>query len=253
MRELKWRRGTAEVKGADGPDQGSVTAVVSTFDDVDTDGDVVRASAFTDGQPVPMVWSHNWQEPVGKGVIEVQEDRAVFKGGFFMDTDAGVQAFKSVRAMGDLQEWSWGFRILEAEFGDLGEGDDAVKVQFINRTEVFEVSPVLVGANRDTATLGIKAQPGFEVGELAHLWGMITIELKEGRRLSEATMGRVTSAVGAMKSAVSALEKLLANEAEAAAANDNDLSGGKHPDDDEADKLIDEALAGFMQPQGGTE
>lgn len=142
---------------------GAVTAVVSTFGIVDSDGDVVRQSAFTDGQEVPMVWSHDWADPVGKGTISVQPDRAIFNGQFFMDTQRGAEAFKTVRAMGGLQEWSWGFRVLDAEVSDAPDGQETNswygpgKAQYINRTEVFEVSPVLVGANRQTGTLDIKS------------------------------------------------------------------------------------------------
>jgi hypothetical protein len=54
--------------------------------------------------------------------------------------------------MGDLQEYSWGFRILEAEPGEF----EGRAVRYIKGAELFEVSPVLVGANRETYTLGIK-------------------------------------------------------------------------------------------------
>ncbi len=132
--------------------EGEVSAVVSTFNVVDSDNDVVLASAFTDGQAVPMVWSHNWDLPVGKGVIRVQADRAVFEGRFFTDTTAGLDAYRTVKNMAELQEYSWGFQILEAENGS----HDGRAVRFIKRSEVFEVSPVLVGANRQTYTLDIK-------------------------------------------------------------------------------------------------
>lgn len=142
-------------------DEGRVTAVVSTFNVVDTDGDVVRPTAFTDGQEVPMVWAHDWASPIGKGVIRVQPDRAIFEGEFFMDTQKGQEAFRTVKAMGALQEYSWGFRITDAELGEPPEGMrgspwNGGKVQYINQAEVFEVSPVLVGANRQTGTLEIK-------------------------------------------------------------------------------------------------
>lgn len=144
-------------------DEGRVTAVVSTFNVVDTDGDVVRPTAFTDGQEVPMVWAHDWSSPIGKGSIKVQPDRAIFEGQFFMDTTKGAEAFRTVKAMGSLQEYSWGFRITDAEIGEPPEGQEASgwhgagKVQYINGAEVFEVSPVLVGANRETGTLEIKS------------------------------------------------------------------------------------------------
>ena len=46
-------------------------------------GDVVVKGAVKSGFPksglVPMVWSHDWKQPIGKGVIEDGDDKAVFK------------------------------------------------------------------------------------------------------------------------------------------------------------------------------
>jgi HK97 family phage prohead protease len=140
----------AEFK-ADG-DAGALSAVFSTFGVVDQDGDVLTASAFTDGQPVPMVWAHDWSMPIGKGVVKVEADRAVFNGRLWLDTFDGEQAYKRIKAAGDLQEYSWGFSIKAAEPGVLDERP----VRYITSAEVFEVSPVLVGANRETYTLSVK-------------------------------------------------------------------------------------------------
>lgn len=133
--------------------EGSISAVFSTFDVVDSDGDVVTRDAFTNGQAVPMVWAHDWSRPIGKGTIRTDPKRAVFDGSFFLDTTAGVDAYRTVKAMGDLQEYSWGFQILDAE----QEIRDSLPVRVITKAEVFEVSPVLVGSNRETYTLAIKA------------------------------------------------------------------------------------------------
>lgn len=145
---------------ADGDGAGTISAVFSTFNTIDSDGDVVMPSAFTEGQSVPLVWSHDWAQPVGRGVVKVQPDRAVFEGQFFTDTVAGREAYLTVKAMSDLQEFSWGFRVLESEPGTFEER----AVRFIKRAEVFEVSPVLVGANRSTYTLDIKADKCMGMG-----------------------------------------------------------------------------------------
>lgn len=150
---MEVKRVTAPLEIKEDAAEGSVTAVISTFDTLDSDGDVVRSGAFTDGQELPMVWSHQWANPIGKGVIKVEKKRAVFDGSFFMDTFDGEQSFRKVKAMGDLQEWSWGFRVKSWEMGEFEEQEG---VRFITDTEVFEVSPVLVGANRETVTLAVK-------------------------------------------------------------------------------------------------
>lgn len=155
--ETKTKRfgGTFTFKQDDDGDspEGSVEAVFSTFGVIDRDGDVVKASAIEDGLELPMVWSHDWHQPVGRGHVDVGRKSAKFVGRFFTETDAGLQAYKTVKAMGDLQQWSWGFEIKEWSFG---EHDGREGVRFITDTEPFEVSPVLVGANRETATTSIK-------------------------------------------------------------------------------------------------
>ena len=139
-------------EGGDTP--GYVEAAFSIFGEVDSDRDIVEASAFTDGQEVPMVWAHDWQKPVGKGAISVDgRKRAVFKGSFFLNTEAGREAYETVKAMGGLQQWSWGFRVTDAS-------QDQVEGEYIRRikgADVYEVSPVLVGANRNTHTLLVKS------------------------------------------------------------------------------------------------
>jgi hypothetical protein len=60
--------------------------------------------------------------------------------------------------MGDLQEWLFGFRINDYEVAPFQkDGQDEVDVRYLKDLEVFEVSPVLVGANRETYTLAIKS------------------------------------------------------------------------------------------------
>jgi len=145
----KWIKADLEVKD---DATGTVQAAFSVFNTIDSDGDVVKPSAFKDGQEVPMVWSHMWDNPVGKGTVKVSRKQATFDGHFFLDTQAGMEAYKTVKNMGSLQEWSFGFRVLEDEEGDF----DGQRVRFLKGLELFEVSPVLVGANRETRTLAIK-------------------------------------------------------------------------------------------------
>lgn len=134
---------------------GEVSAVVATFGVVDRDGDVIERTAFQDGQAVPTTWAHDWSKPIGRGTIRTTPTEAIFDGLFFLTTTAGKEAYETVKAAGDLQEWSWGFAILDATY-DVVHGQN---VRRIRKTEVFEVSPVLVGAGMNTRTLAIKAAP----------------------------------------------------------------------------------------------
>lgn len=142
-------------------DSGQVEAVFSLFNSLDSDGDVVVPGAVKSGfknNQVPMVWSHKWDMPIGKGTISQDDDKAVFKGEFFMDTESGKEAYNLVKNMGDMQQWSFGYKVNDSEFSKTKDkdGDDA-NARYLKDLTVYEVSPVLVGANQDTYTLAIKS------------------------------------------------------------------------------------------------
>jgi HK97 family phage prohead protease len=205
--------------------EGQVQAVFSTFNVIDKGGDIVLASAFTHGQQVPMTWSHDWTMPVGKGQILVESDRAVFDGGFFMGTQAGQEAYKTVKEMGPLQEWSWGFRVADATF----EQHDGEYVRVIKKAQVFEVSPVLVGEGEGTYTLGIKgSQPYIDHAEavLAAVRPLVErsksladLRAKDGRVLSDANRRKLASLKESLSSILSELDDLLAATEPAKAAD----------------------------------
>ncbi|HLS44295.1 MAG TPA: HK97 family phage prohead protease [Ornithinicoccus sp.] len=144
-----------EIKDAS---QGKIQAVFATFDVIDRDGDVTRKSAFKDGAPVRIsAYNHaSWEGalPVGKGVIRVGPNEAILEGQFFMNTSHGRDAFETVKAMGELQEFSYGFHVTDAEPGEV----EGKSVRIIKGVDVHEVSPVLLGAGIGTRTLAVKGQ-----------------------------------------------------------------------------------------------
>jgi HK97 family phage prohead protease len=146
--------GRVEVKDAD---KGMVSAVFCTFDVIDHDGDVIAPGAIPDGLAVRIsAYNHkSWDGamPVGKGTIRVTDTEAILEGQFFLGTTAGRDTFELVKQMGDLQEWSWGFDVLDAEPATV----DGRNVRRIKRTAVHEVSPVLLGAGLHTRTLATKS------------------------------------------------------------------------------------------------
>lgn len=137
--------------------EGQIEAVISTFGR-DREGDVMTREAFkgSDGKSIPMVWSHNWDQPIGKGVVSVKDGGAIFRGEFFMDTDRGMDAYKTVKAMGDLQEYSIGFQIKDADRSFEEVDGQKVYTRTIKDIELFEASPVLVGAAYNTGTVAVK-------------------------------------------------------------------------------------------------
>ena len=150
---------TMELKSGEG-EEGKFSAVFSTLNVKDHDGDVTLPGAFKDGQEVRIsYWGHRWNDlPVGKGIIHADDMKAWVDGQFFMDTNAGQETYKTVKNLGGLQEWSYGFDVLKRSYGEF-EGDD---VQFLESLDVHEVSPVMLGAGIGTETTDIKHKKNDE-------------------------------------------------------------------------------------------
>lgn len=135
--------------------KGEVVAAFSIFNEVDSDSDIVLPGAITDGVQVPMsAFGHgSWQGalPVGKGTVSTDSRRATFHAKFF-DTMGGRETYETLKQLRDLAQWSWGFDVAESERGTF----EGKSVRYIKKVHLYEVSPVLVGANQNTRTLAIK-------------------------------------------------------------------------------------------------
>lgn len=144
-----------------GGEGGTVTAAFAVYRDgagqevIDSAGDVTLPSAFTHGQEVGMCWSHDWSKIIGKGKVGVERDRATFTGEFFA-TPTAQEARETIRGLGPLGQWSFGYQVLESAPGTVR----GQSVTILKRIDLLEVSAVLVGANRQTSTLAIKNGAG---------------------------------------------------------------------------------------------
>ncbi len=143
-----------ELKEGDEVLPGAFQAVFSSLNVIDLDGDITLPGAFADGQQVRIAyWGHRWHDlPVGKGVIHADDQKAWVDGQFFLDTDAGLETYKTVKNLAELQEWSYGFDINESENAVV----EGTPVRLLKRLTVYEVSPVLLGAGIGTHTVAIK-------------------------------------------------------------------------------------------------
>ncbi len=182
---------------------GTFSATFATLNVIDKDGDVTLPGAFKDGQEVRIAqWGHNWSGlVVGKGVIHADDERAWVDGQFFLDTDHGVQTYRTVKNLGALQEWSYGFAVEEADFGTF----QGREVRFLKRLDVFEVSPVMLGAGVGTRTDAIKGAAALSLADHSELFTELAGDLaarfkaradlraKEGRELSAANVERLTA------------------------------------------------------------
>ena len=140
-------------------DTGAVEAAFARYEVNDLDGDWTLPGAFSEGDGVPMsMYGHrSWDgEPaIGKGTIQVEGGQAVFDGHFNLAMHSGREVFESVKFLGDLQEWSYGYDILETgELTDELRGKGVVRV--LKKIKVHEISPVLKGAGIDTHTVTVK-------------------------------------------------------------------------------------------------
>jgi len=137
-----------------------IEAVFSLFDTIDSDNDVTKANALRSGytgNKVPLVWNHDWSKVIGRGVIEADNQKAVFKG-YFLNTEAGKEAYETVKAMQDMQQFSYGFQVMKSEKGThIDSKGEEVPVRVLQDVKVWEVSPVLVGAQQNSFVQALKS------------------------------------------------------------------------------------------------
>ena len=150
--------------------QGIVECFVSGVGNKDSVGDVVLPGAFTESlkrRKPRVVWGHDWNHPIGK-VLDIYEvgpgDRRLPSkmkqagiGGLYarvqfnLKSEKGREAFTNVSFYGEEQEWSIGYKTLDALY------DNERKANLLREVELYEVSPVLHGANQLTGTISIKS------------------------------------------------------------------------------------------------
>jgi len=143
-------------------DRGEVVAVVSTTDHVDRDGDVILSGAIKDGSAVKLsAYEHDviteGKPPVGQGVVNIQGNQAVLSARYYLTTERGRDAFNTVKEMGASSEWSIGFskNVKTSPMTDAWKAKGARRL--IAGLQLYEASPVFMGANGMTATVSAKA------------------------------------------------------------------------------------------------
>ena len=141
-------------------DKRYIEAVFSLFDTIDSDNDVTKANALRSGytgNKVPLVWNHDWGKVIGRGIIETDNQKAVFKG-YFLNTEAGKEAYNTVKEMQDMQQFSYGFQVMKSSKGThIDSKGEEVPVRVLEDVKVWEVSPVLVGAQQNSFVQALKS------------------------------------------------------------------------------------------------
>lgn len=144
--------------------QGRIEAYASVFDTVDSYGDVVRRGAFADtltdweqrGKTIPLLYGHDFNDPFKNigGVVEAIEDDRGLKitADLDMDNPTAVQVFNLI-SKGRLSEMSFAFNYVDAGMATV-DGEELFEVR---KVDLYEVSVVPIGANRDTEIVSAKS------------------------------------------------------------------------------------------------
>ena len=150
--------------------QGIVECFVAGIGNKDSVGDICATGAFAKSlqrRKPRVVWGHNWNDPIGKVLeiyeVPVNDPRLPMKmkmagiGGLYakvqfnLQSEKGREAFANVAFFGEEQEWSIGYKTLRSQF------DQNLQANVLYEVELYEVSPVLHGANQLTGTISVKS------------------------------------------------------------------------------------------------
>lgn len=212
IRQQRKHIGAVEFK-LDADTEGAFRATFSTFNVIDLDGDVTLPGAFESGAKTRISqWGHNWFDPaIGVGTIGQDDVKAWVEGQFNLQMQVGRETYEAVKVLSEagLQEWSYGYDILEWSIGQFEERE----VRFLRKLKCHEVSPVLLGAGIRTMTDWIKHAPDAALVNLLsdslpldrhaetviaavkglsdRLGSQSELRIKEGRELSEANRERI--------------------------------------------------------------
>jgi HK97 family phage prohead protease len=150
--------------------EGIVECFAAGIGNKDSVGDVLIPGAF-DGslrrRKPRVVWGHDWNHPIGK-VLECYEVgpndprlppkmKAAGIGGLYakvqfnLRSQKGKEAFENIIFFGEDQEWSIGYKTLDSVF------DGKLQANILKEVELYEMSPVLHGANQLTSTISFKS------------------------------------------------------------------------------------------------
>lgn len=193
---------------------GIVEAFTAAIGNKDSVNDIIQPGAFLNSlkkRKPRVVWGHDWNKPIGK-VLEIEEVgpndprlppkmRAAGVGGLYtkvqfnLRSERGRQAFEDVDFFGEEQEWSIGYKTITQAY------DPHNKANLLQEVELYEVSPVLHGANQLTATISVKDDPNkysFEEISQPQDAGVVDfddLEEKVGRVVAGRNMARLRQVV----------------------------------------------------------
>lgn len=154
---------TVQAKVTEAKADGTATALVSVFGNVDLGGDRVMPGAFTrtlsewqtKGDPIPVIWSHDWDNPesfVGwadPSQIKETDAGLVVPMQFDLDRPRAEQVHHLLKSR-RVTQFSFGYFV--REYDDVDDPEYG-KVRELKSVDLFEVGPTLLGMNPETELL----------------------------------------------------------------------------------------------------
>ena len=142
---------------AEGDEMGYIKCVFATLEVEDKHGDVIMPGAIGAGEALISPMQHmlwNGVNAVGAGNFYEKDGKAIMEGRFNLNTQNGRETYECIKFSPQLYQFSFGFNIIEEKPGRHGGRN----VYFIQKTVVYEVSPVVVGAGVNTGVLEVKSE-----------------------------------------------------------------------------------------------
>ena len=141
--------------GPDGTIPGVLEIQYIAYGEQNRAGEVVDAGAFDEGPALMEQWAHNRSGPdVAVGDTRNVGGNAVWRG-WFIDSTIGRDYRNTIRANGDVQEYSATFVILASR--------RVAGVLHITRARLLGISPVYRGVDAHTRTLRMQGQGGDQM------------------------------------------------------------------------------------------
>lgn len=219
----------AEFKAVDGEPEGTFTALVSVFGNVDHGGDIVEPGAFAktleryaeQGKRIPVIYSHDqmnldhWVGDADPADAVETSDGLLVKARLDMEDRYGRKVHKLLDRR-VLTEFSFSYGIVKSEENEHGGRN-------LKELELVEVGPTIRGMNPATELLAVKSFAAVEQQEIAPLVASLTdadraavertsqllgVQIdagqKAGARLSKDTVNAITQAIDLLASLISA-------------------------------------------------
>lgn len=149
-----------------GDGEGSFEGYASTFDVIDSYGDMVVQGAFTEslkdygsnGAGIPLYWRHRMDDPfmlIGYTLEAKEDEHGLWVRCQLLDTDSAKQVHALLKA-GLVKQMSFAYDIVEAAWVERKPADGGSYYE-LRQLKIHEVSVVPVGANQETEILAVKS------------------------------------------------------------------------------------------------